>query len=172
MPVMGEGRERVEQNKTLRGAEMIDLTGRTVVVAGGSRGIGRATAILFAKAGADVAITYQLKEIAALEVKAAVEALGRRCRAVRAEISAETDVRRAVDEIIRAWSRIDILVNSAGIWTYLEVGSGDTKAWRETMEVNLDSVYYFTDAVVPHMKTQMGGGIINVGSTAGSRGEC
>jgi 3-oxoacyl-[acyl-carrier protein] reductase len=150
---------------------MIDLTGKKVLITGGSRGIGRATAILFAKADADVAITYQHQEKAAHEVQASVEGLGPRCLALRAEISNEAEVRHAVDEIIRAWGRIDILVNSAGIWTYLEVGSGDTKAWRETMEVNLDSVYYFTDAVVPHMKTQMGGGIINVGSTAGIRGE-
>jgi 3-oxoacyl-[acyl-carrier protein] reductase len=150
---------------------MIDLTGKKALITGGSRGIGRATAILLAKAGADVAITYQLQEKTALEVKAAVEALGRRCLAVRAEISAETEVRRAVEEIIRAWGRIDILINNAGIWTYLEIGSGDTKAWEETMAVNLDSVYYFTDAVVPHMKKQKRGAIINVGSTAGIRGE-
>jgi 3-oxoacyl-[acyl-carrier protein] reductase len=126
---------------------------------------------LFAKAGADVAITYQRQEKAAVEAKASVEGLGRRCLAMRAEISNEAEVRRAVDGIIRSWGRIDFLINSAGIWTYLEVGSGDTKAWKETMDVNLDSVYYFTDAVVPHMKKQKRGGIINVGSTAGIRGE-
>ncbi|OGD24323.1 MAG: hypothetical protein A2Y69_04920 [Candidatus Aminicenantes bacterium RBG_13_59_9] len=150
---------------------MIDLTGRTVLITGGSRGIGRATAILFARAGADVAITYQRQEKAALEVKASVEGLGRRFLALGAEISNEAEVRRAVEEIIHAWGRIDFLVNNAGIWTYLEIGSGDTKAWKETMEVNLDSVYYFTDAVVPHMKEHKQGVIINVGSTAGIRGE-
>jgi len=150
---------------------MIDLTGSTVLITGGSRGIGRATAILFAKAGADVAITYQRQEKAALEVKASVEGLDRRCLALKAEISNEAEVRSAVGEIIRAWGRIDVLVNSAGIWTYLEIGSGDTKSWKETMEVNLDSVFYFTDAVIPHMKKHKQGGIINVGSTAGIRGE-
>jgi 3-oxoacyl-[acyl-carrier protein] reductase len=150
---------------------MIDLSGRTVLVSGGSRGIGRATAILFAKAGADVAITYQRQEEAAFQVKTSVEGLGRRCLALKAEISKEAEVRRAVEEIIRALGRIDVLVNNAGIWTYLEIGSGDTKTWKETMEVDLDSVYYFTDAVVPHMKKHKQGGIINVGSTAGIRGE-
>jgi 3-oxoacyl-[acyl-carrier protein] reductase len=150
---------------------MIDLTGKKALITGGSRGIGRATAILFAKAGADVAITYQRQEKAAVEVKASVEGLGRRSLALKAEISNEAEVRRTVEEIIRVWGRIDFLVNSAGIWTYLEVGSGDAKTWKETMEVNLDSVYYFTDAVVSHMKKQKRGGIINVGSTAGVRGE-
>ena len=150
---------------------MIDLTGKKALITGGSRGIGRATALLFAKAGADAAITYQRQEKAAVEVKAAIEALGRRSLAFRAEISNEAEVRNTVEEIISAWGRIDFLVNSAGIWTYLDLGSGDTGAWKETMEVNLDSVYFFTDAVVPHMKKNKQGGIINVGSTAGIRGE-
>jgi 3-oxoacyl-[acyl-carrier protein] reductase len=73
--------------------------------------------------------------------------------------------------MIREFGRIDILVNNAGIWTYLEIGSGDAQAWKETMGVDLDSVYYFTDAVLPQMKKQKQGWIINVGSTAGIRGE-
>lgn len=150
---------------------MIDLTGKKALITGGSRGIGRATAILFAKAGADAAITYQRQEKAAAEVRAAIEALGRRSLALRAEISNEAEVRQAVDDIVGTWGRIDFLVNNAGIWTYLDVGSGDTGAWKETMEVNLDSVFYFTDAVVSHMKKNKQGGIINVGSTAGLRGE-
>jgi 3-oxoacyl-[acyl-carrier protein] reductase len=150
---------------------MIDLSGKKVLVTGGSRGIGRATAILFAEAGADVAITYRRQEKAALGVKSAVESLGRRSLAVKAEISSEGDVRRSVAEIITAWGPVDVLVNNAGIWTYLELGSGDTRAWKETMGVNLDSVYFFTDAVVPHMKKQKRGTIINIGSTAGIRGE-
>jgi 3-oxoacyl-[acyl-carrier protein] reductase len=150
---------------------MIDLTGRKALVTGGSRGIGRATAILLARAGADVAITYQRQERAAFEVKSAVEALGRRGLVLRAEISEEAEARRAVEEMTGAWGRVDILVNNAGIWTYLEIGSGDTKAWKETMAVNLDSVFYFTDAVAPHMKKNRQGCIINVGSTAGIRGE-
>jgi len=160
------GNEDKEEGET-----MIDLSGKNVLVTGGSRGIGRATAILFAKAGADVAFTYQRREKAALGVKAAIEGLGRRCLAVKAEISSEADVRRAVEEITAAWGQVHILVNNAGIWTDLEFGSGDTKAWKETMEVNLDSVFYFTDAVVPGMKERKQGWIINVGSTAGIRGE-
>ncbi len=150
---------------------MIDLSGKKALITGGSRGIGRATAILFAKAGADVAITFQRREKAALEVKDAVESLGRRCLAEKVEISNEAEVKRAVKNIIRNWGGVDVLVNNAGIWTYLEIGSGDAKAWKETMAVDLDSVYYFTDAVIPQMKKQGRGWIINVGSTAGIRGE-
>ena len=150
---------------------MIDLTGKTALITGGSRGIGRATAILMARAGADVAVGYQANEAAAAGVKEEVERLGRKCLPLRADISKEAEVRAAVERLVRGFGRIDILVNNAGIWTYLEIGSGDAAAWKETMAVNLDSVFYFTDAVVPHMKRQGGGRIINVGSTAGVRGE-
>jgi 3-oxoacyl-[acyl-carrier protein] reductase len=150
---------------------MIDLTGKTALITGGSRGIGRATAILFAKAGADIAFNYHRQEKAALEVKAEAEALGRRCLALQVDISSKAEVDKMVGEVSRAWQRIDVLINNAGIWTCLELGSGDAAAWKETMEVNLNSVYYFTDAVVPLMKRQSRGWIINVGSTAGIRGE-
>jgi 3-oxoacyl-[acyl-carrier protein] reductase len=150
---------------------MISLSGRRSLISGGSRGIGRAAALMFAEAGSDVAISYQNREDAAREVKAAVEAMGRRCLIYKVSISKEAEVRSMVADVVRAWGGIDVLVNNAGIWTYLETGSGDTKAWKETMKVNLDSLYFFTDAVVPQMKAQKRGGIINVGSTAGIRGE-
>ena len=150
---------------------MIDLSGKKALVTGGSRGIGRATAILLAKAGADVSFTYQRQEQAALAVKSAIEELGRRCLALKAEIADEAEVRRSVAKIIAVWGQIDILVNNAGIWTDLEIGSGNTRAWKETMQVNLDSVFYFTDAVIPGMKERRKGWIVNIGSTAGIRGE-
>ena len=150
---------------------MIDLKGRTALVTGGSRGIGRATALLLAKAGADVAIGYQSNEAAAASVRSEIERIGRKCLPLRADISKEAEVRAAVELMAREFGRIDILVNNAGIWTYLEIGSGDAAAWKQTMAVNLDSVFFFTDAVIPHMKRQGGGRIINVGSTAGIRGE-
>jgi len=150
---------------------MIDLSGKKALVTGGSRGIGRATAILLAKAGADVSFTYQRQEQAALAVKSAIEELGRRCLALKTEIADEAEVRRSVAKIIAVWGQIDILVNNAGIWTDLEIGSGNTRAWKETMQVNLDSVFYFTDAVIPGMKERRKGWIVNIGSTAGIRGE-
>lgn len=150
---------------------MIDLSGRKAIITGGSRGIGRATTVLFARAGADIALSYQSREDAAREVQAAVEGFGRECLIFQVDVAEERQVRQMVGDVLRAWGTIDILVNNAGIWTDLEMGSGRTAAWKETMAVNLDSVFYFTDAVVPPMKEQRRGGIINVGSTAGIRGE-
>jgi 3-oxoacyl-[acyl-carrier protein] reductase len=150
---------------------MISLKGRTALITGGSRGIGRATALLFAEAGSDVALSYRRREKAALEVKTEIEKKGRKCLTYRVEISQEKEVHELVEDIIRSWGRIDILINNAGIWTYGEMGNMDQEVWKETMEVNLDSVFYFTNAVVPYMKKKKQGWIINVASTAAVRGE-
>jgi 3-oxoacyl-[acyl-carrier protein] reductase len=150
---------------------VINLLGRKTLITGGSRGIGRAAAVLFAKAGSDVAFTFASREDAASGVKAEVEATGRACLPFQCDISNEREVRAVVAEVERAWGTVDVLVNNAGIWTYLEMGSSDTRSWKEMSAVNLDSAYYFCDAVLPLMKRQNRGWIINVGSTAGIRGE-
>jgi 3-oxoacyl-[acyl-carrier protein] reductase len=150
---------------------MISLQGRTTLITGGSRGIGRAAAILFAEAGSDVAFNYACREKEALEVKAEVEKRGRRCLAFKADLAHAAEVRRMAEEIVRAWGKIDVLVNNAGVWTYLEMGVMDPEVLKETMEVNLASVFHIVDAVIPHMKKQGRGWIVNVGSTAGVRGE-
>ena len=150
---------------------MIRLEGRKTLITGGSRGIGRACALMFARAGSDVAITYQSREDAALEVRREVERLGRECQIFRAEIGREADVRAVIDGIIQKWGRVDVVVNNAGIWTYGEMGNMPSEVWRETMRVNLDSVFFVLNAVVPHMKARKQGWIINVSSTAGIRGE-
>ena len=150
---------------------MISLKDHKVLITGGSRGIGRAAALLFADAGADVAITYQCRDEAALAVQAAVAVKGRTCAIHKVELSRRDAVDAMVDDLLRRWGRIDTLVNNAGIWNYLEIGGGDAAAWKTMMEVNLDSLFYLANAVVPHMKKQGRGRIVNVGSTAGIRGE-
>ncbi len=150
---------------------MIRLNGRKALITGGSRGIGRATALLFAKAGCDVAISYARNEPAAAEVRSAVEALGRECLACQAILSSKKDVDKMVNDILARWGEIDTVVNNAGVWTYLDMGQMDEAVYRETMGVNLDGVFFVTNAVVPSMKARGRGSIINVSSTAGVRGE-
>lgn len=150
---------------------MIDLSGRKALITGGSRGIGRATAILFAKAGGDVAINYLSNVAAAKEVRREVEKLGKNCLLLKADISREEEVNAMVKTMVDEFGSVDILVNNAGIWTYGEMGNMAAEVWDETMKANLDSVFYVTNAVVPHMKKKKQGWIINVSSTAAIRGE-
>ena len=150
---------------------MISLEGKKALITGGSRGIGRATAILFARAGADVAINFLNREKAALEVKQTVHDLGGDCLALKADISQKNQVEGMVETILHDWNQIDILVNNAGIWTYGEIGNMDSAIWDETMQLNLDAVFFLCNTVVPTMKAKKKGWIINVSSTAGVRGE-
>jgi 3-oxoacyl-[acyl-carrier protein] reductase len=150
---------------------MIRLEGRKVLITGGSRGIGRATAVLFAQAGADVAISYVSNEKAADEVRREVERRGRAALAYKAEMSSRSDIDRMVGDILAKWGELDTLVNNAGIWTYLEMGQMDESVYHETIGVNVDGVFYAINAVVPSMKAHGRGSIVNVTSTAGVRGE-
>jgi 3-oxoacyl-[acyl-carrier protein] reductase len=150
---------------------MIRLDGHKVLVTGGSRGIGRATALLFAQAGADVALSYVSNQKAAEDVLMSVEKIGRRCLVYKAEISSRADVDRMVGDVLAKWGELDTLVNNAGVWTYLEMGRMDEAVYHETIGINVDGVFYAINAVVPAMKEHGRGSIINVTSTAGVRGE-
>jgi len=150
---------------------MISLKGRKALITGGSRGIGRSTAILFAKAGSDVALNYLNQKDSAEEVKKEIEKTGRECLIFKANVSHKRDVSLMIEEMMKKWKQVDILVNNAGIWTYGMMGSMSEKIWEETMRINLDGVFYTCNAVIPCMKERKRGSIINVSSTAAVRGE-
>jgi len=149
---------------------MIDLNGKVALVTGGSRGIGAAIAILFAKAGADVAITYFSNRKSATRVKEQIVRLGRICLPLKAHAASANSVRQAVVRTGKEFGRIDILVNNAGIWKRAPIHSMTEPQWNETMDVNLKGTYLFCKTVLPFMKRR-GGKIINITSTAGQRGE-
>ena len=150
---------------------MIRLDGKIAIISGGSRGIGAATAVLFAKAGADSIITYTKNEKAAEDVVLKVRNEGRECIAIKADSADPHSAAKVVEKAISKFGKIDILVNNAGIWTYGKIGEMDASVWHETMKINLDGMYYLTNAVVPFMIKQKTGKIINISSTAGQRGE-
>jgi len=150
---------------------MINMAGKTVLISGGSRGIGKAAALLFAEAGCDVALNYALKKWSAEEVKAQIEKMGKKCLIYKCDVSAEKEVESMVESIMEEWGRIDCLVNNAGIWTYGEMGEMGYDVWSETMRINLDGVFFLCSFVVPVMKEQRSGNIVNVSSTAAVRGE-
>ena len=150
---------------------MIDLRGRTAVVTGGSRGIGRATALLLARAGADVAVTYRRRRSEAEAVVAEVVGLGRRGFAVGGDLADPAVASGLAADVRRAFGRLDCFVANAGIWPSDEVPLAElTDArWRQTMAANLDAVFLSTRAALGLMGP--GGRVVLVSSTAGQRGE-
>jgi NAD(P)-dependent dehydrogenase (short-subunit alcohol dehydrogenase family) len=150
---------------------MINLEGRSVFVAGGSRGIGRAAALMAAEAGADVALTYARDDAAAADVVKRVEALGRRGLALRADIVSEADVTGAVDLAVKTLGGIDGLVVSAGIFEGAPIERMSLDFWNRTMNINLTGTFLAVKAAVPHLRRQgRGGSIVIYTSTAGQRG--
>jgi len=150
---------------------MIKLTGKKVLITGGSRGIGKATAIMFAQAGADIAFTYQNNQDQAGKVLEEINQLRRTGLALQGDVASFEDVKRNVDQVVHQFGRIDILVNNAGIWEYGAVNEMSPEQWQRTMDINLNSVFYFTRLVTPVMIKQKFGRIIHIASTAGQRGE-
>ena len=150
---------------------MINLEGRTAIITGGSRGIGKATAILLAKAGCDIAINYARNEKDAQNVCKEIEKHGRRCLHIKADVSDLYEVKNMIQEVIKNFGKIDILVNNAGIWTYGEIGNMDEETWNETLDINLKGMFFMCNEVIPQMKKRRRGWIINISSTAGLRGE-
>ena len=150
---------------------MISLAGKRVLVTGGSRGIGRATALLCARAGADVAITYQRRRADAEAVAHAVRSMGRRAFLGGGNLGEETRVHQLFAEVKAAFGGLDGFVLNHGIWPVAETPLAQMapERWRETMRTNLDAVYYCTRAALGLM--QSGGRVVMVSSTAGQRGE-
>src|SRR5262245_21049768 len=95
---------------------MINLTGKVALITGGSRGIGAATAEMFARAGADVAVSYQKNQTDADRVVNSVRGIGRQGLAIRGDIARFADCREITSRTLKEFGRIDILVNNAGIW--------------------------------------------------------
>jgi 3-oxoacyl-[acyl-carrier protein] reductase len=91
--------------------------------------------------------------------------------ALQGDVASIEDVKRNVDQVIHHFGRIDILVNNAGIWEYGAVNEMSPEQWQRTMDINLNSVFYFTRFVTPVMIKQKFGRIIHIASTAGQRGE-
>jgi 3-oxoacyl-[acyl-carrier protein] reductase len=150
---------------------MIELKDKVMLVTGGSRGIGRATVLMAARVGANVAIHYGARRDAAESAREEAQQQGVTAIAVQADITRQNEVFDMVERVVGAFGRIDIVVNNAGIWKHDPIDSPFNDVLTETIETNLYGCYWVIKAVVPHMITQKSGSIINIASTAGQRGE-
>jgi 3-oxoacyl-[acyl-carrier protein] reductase len=148
-----------------------ELAGRRAVVTGGSRGVGRATALMLARAGADVVISYRSRAAEADATVAALRAAGVRAAAVAGDLGRADGVEQLFERADEELGGLDIVVGNAGVWPPEDVPIAQlTDAqWRATMAANLDSIFYTTRAAAQRISDD--GRIVLVGSTAGQRGE-
>ncbi|HTS89493.1 MAG TPA: SDR family NAD(P)-dependent oxidoreductase [Gemmatimonadales bacterium] len=150
---------------------MISLSGKRVIVTGGSRGIGRATALLFARAGADVALTCRSRRAEADQVAEQIRALGRKAWVGEGDLGDPALVDSVFAGAVAALGGLDCFIGNAGVWPPEETAVRDMAVdrWQATMRANLDSVFLTTRAALRHLGRP--GRIVLVGSTAGQRGE-
>lgn len=146
-----------------------DFEDRTVLVTGGSRGIGRACCLRLAAAGARVAVNYRTNEQAARETARRVEAAGSRAVVVQADVTDPASVDAMVRRTNEALGPIDMLVNNAGIFEYVMHDAMTLDHWKRTLEVNLTGTYIVTWAVKPQMIQRRFGRIVNLSSISALR---
>lgn len=146
------------------------LTGKTALVTGASRGIGRAIALELAKHGANVAVNYAGNEAKAQEVVEEIEQLGKRAIKIQADVSNEENVKSMVKEVIQTFGSVDILVNNAGITKDNLLMRMKVEDFNGVIQTNLTGAFICTKAVTRQMMKQKSGRIINVASIVGVSG--
>ena len=150
---------------------MIDLTGKTALVTGGSRGIGKAIVLRLATQGADVAFSYRGTQPAAEATVAEIEALGRKALAIQADARSAEGAEALVKAVLEAFGRIDILVNNAGITRDNLIMRMSQDEWVDVLETNLFGAFFALKAVTRPMLKARGGRIINITSVSGQAGQ-
>ena len=151
----------------LPGIKQFDLTGKTAIVTGGSKGLGQAMAEGLASAGANLLLTSRKAD----EVQAAAEQIARdygvRAIGLAADVSSEDSVRAMVDRALAEFGQIDVLVNNAGINIRGPIEELTLDQFRQVNSINTDGLWLCMRAVVPHMKSRRYGKIVNIASTIG-----
>ncbi len=143
---------------------------RVAIITGATRGIGRACAIAFAREGYRTALFARDKTLLA-QVAKDLKNMGAEILSIRGDVREPRDISHAIYEVQRHWSRIDVLVNNAGVgYGLTPLMDFPDDQWHETIDVNLTGMYYWMKAVLPIMKEQRSGVIINISSGAGKHG--
>lgn len=148
------------------------MQGKTAFITGGGTGIGRSIALVLARAGANIAINYSRSEQEALKTKTEVEKLGVKCLVYRANVAKDLEVRGMIEEVIKDFGRLDVLVNNAGMTHFVDhqnlEGIKD-QYWDEIMNVNVKGLFLCCRAAAEHLRVHKGC-IINISSIAGLTG--
>ncbi|AZQ63801.1 3-ketoacyl-ACP reductase [Flammeovirga pectinis] len=148
---------------------MINLTGKKAIITGGSRGLGKATAIAFAKEGIDIAITGR-NENALKETVSELSSYGVKAIYSVFDVGNYEEVKGGIKTCIDALGTVDILVNNAGIAAFGSFMEMEVSQWSQIIQTNVMGMYYVTKEVLPHLINKNEGDIINISSTAGVNG--
>jgi 3-oxoacyl-[acyl-carrier protein] reductase len=148
----------------------MNLRQKNALVTGGSRGIGAATALAFAREGANVAISSRHDDADAQQTKREIEALGVRCEMIVADCAKAADCERLVAQTVSTLGGLDVLVHSAGGAVPGGLLEVTPEAWNNAFDVHVHAIYHLSRAAVPHMRKGQEGAIILISSTAGKLG--
>lgn len=148
---------------------MNSLKNKKAIITGGGRGLGKATAIAFAKEGIDIAITGR-NEAVLKETVSELEAFGVKAIYSVFDVGNYEEVKKSIKSIVDALGSVDILVNNAGIAAIGSFNDMEVSQWSEIIQTNVMGMYYVTKEVLPHLLSKNEGDIINVSSTAGLNG--
>lgn len=151
----------------LPGIKLFDLTGKSAIVTGGSKGLGQAMAAGLASAGADVLVTSRHADEAAATAKQIATDFGRRAVGIQADVTSPSDVDVMVKTAVREFGKIDILINNAGINIRGPIDELTYEQFKQVHDINVDGLWLCCRAVVPHMKRAGSGRIVNLASTLG-----
>ncbi len=141
-----------------------ELEGRAALVTGASKGIGKGIALELARRGCDVAVNYNSDRAGADATVAAIEALGRRAFAIRADVGQSCDVDRMFEEVLGRFERLHIHVNNAGTQTFCALLDLEESEWDRVIDTNLKGCFLGTQRAGRHMRERGGGRIVNIGS--------
>lgn len=147
------------------------FAGKTAIVTGASRGVGRATALRLAEGGANVVVNYLSNDVEASETVEMCIAKGVEAIPVRADVSEFAGAQEIAKQTLEKFGRIDLLVCNAGIWDGAAIEDMTEELWNKVINTNLKSAWAMTKACVPAMKKRDSAAIVMVSSTAGQRGE-
>ena len=146
-----------------------DFSNKIALITGSSRGIGKTTALHFARLGADIVVNYFRKREAAEETAREIEALGRRALVIKADVGDPEDINRMFEEVETSFGALDFLVNNAASGYIRPVMEQKVKGWDWTMNINARSALFTTQKAVPLMRKRGGGAIVNLSSIGSAR---
>ena len=147
----------------------MSMTGKIAIVTGAGQGIGRAIALSLSQKGANLVIA-DINDVTAAEVVKEIQKAGGKAISVKTDVSKVDEIKRLVNKTVQEFETIDILVNNAGILHLTQIEDIVEEEWDRMMAVNLKSVFFMSQQVLPYMKAKKSGRIINISSLAGRMG--